>query len=773
MKLRLFALMVVVSATAFADDPITYIGTSTATGSGNKSDDITNVAKWGDGVSPLSPECDYQIINDRYCGFGGTGSFPGRSLTLGAVGGTSGNLEARSATTFNFGNLVLNNGRIHSGLGDSAAINIEGSGITVNASSSAPFVIHSTGGYNSTINFFAPFHGSGCMRLRKWNQSSDTMRMRLKSDMSDYTGTITIGEPGSSYNTAKYRTMVLFGDVTMAGTVNLSPNGVIGACGVSDYIGEFTVSNLSFSSGSMIRMSVNDTTGGTIRVANTLTLPASGTITIDVIAMPNYNLSARRHPIIIAPAGSGLTKDLFKIDTVKNAGAELYGKLLNCELSVDTSSPDCEILYLEMPKYTAHKRADGYGNSCWMPEYSTNWYGVAANTPLDPDTIYLGYLRAMQTPTKPKEAYSVFAGKKLVFSGRELEFDYSATINDFTVLNGADVRFRYYGGAHLYGNVCITNFHPTTGIAAIFSSCRNQDAYIDARLYGPGNVKIFGTKYGTYATSSAVFYITADNSDFSGKMTVDSEQISPATNTTLRITAANQLGGARSEFAYDALKLLNWSRLRADASLDLNEPTRGVYFLGGNYVYVYAATNTLTLSTQTTLAGTRVKEGSGTLALGGTLKFTSEQSDTPTEGTNVLQVSAGRIRPASKTGADGLAISFASGTGLRLAPVAETDPDVSRYGLYDVKWATPFDLSATDGKLDVALDLPADRREMPHTMSFGVCTVPTAAASALNGNIMLPSIRGYNLVVDAVDNGDDTVTFTANYSKRGLVFIVE
>ena len=190
MKLRLFALMVVVSATAFADDPITYIGTSTATGSGNKSDDITNVAKWGDGVSPLSPECDYQIINDRYCGFGGTGSFPGRSLTLGAVGGTSGNLEARSATTFNFGNLVLNNGRIHSGLGDSAAINIEGSGITVNASSSAPFVIHSTGGYNSTINFFAPFHGSGCMRLRKWNQSSDTMRMRLKSDMSDYTGII-------------------------------------------------------------------------------------------------------------------------------------------------------------------------------------------------------------------------------------------------------------------------------------------------------------------------------------------------------------------------------------------------------------------------------------------------------------------------------------------------------------------------------------------------------------------------------------------------------
>ena len=338
-------------------------------------------------------------------------------------------------------------------------------------------------------------------------------------------------------------------------------------------------------------------------------------------------------------------------------------------------------------------------------------------------------------------------------------------------MNGADVRFRYFDVAHLYGNVCITNFQPTTGIAAIFSSCRNQDAYIDARLYGPGNIKIYGTLY-SYAVSSATFWITADNSDFSGKMTVTNEQDSPATNTTLRITAANQLGGTRSEFAYDALKLSNWSRLRADASLDFNEPTRGVYFLGGNYVNVYAAANTLTLSTQTTLAGTLVKEGSGTLALGGVLKFTSAQSDTPIAGTNILQVKAGRIKPASKTGADGLAISFAAGTGLRLAPVAETDPDVSRYGLYDVKWATPFDLSATDGKLNVVLDLPSDKREIPAVLSFGVCTVPAAAADALDDNIVLPSVKGRKLRIEPVDNEDGTVTFTATYFKDGMTLII-
>ena len=773
MKQTLTAILLILSAIAFADDPIKYIGASTATGSGNTSSDITNVAKWGDGVSALSSSCDYLIDGGRYCGFGGTGSFPGRSLTLGVVDGTAGNLESCAASTFDFGRMIFNNGRIYSKLGDSAAVNIEGESITVNATSGSPFVIHSTGGYGMTINFKAPIHGSGCMKLRKWNQTSDTMRIRFYGDMSDYTGTITIGEPGSSYDTVKYRTPVLFGGITVSGSVNLSPNGVIGACGESEYMGEFSVSNLSFSSGSMIRFGVTGTTGGTIRVTRSLSLPASGKITLDLMAMPNYNSTARRHPILIAPANSGMRAEDFTLTTIKNAAAELYGKVSVCSLSVDTSSAENEILYLEIPKYFAHKTADGYGNTCWMPEHSANWYGVSSNTPMDPEAIYLGYLRAMQTPSKSQSAYHVFPGKRLVFSGRELELNYSVTVNDFTIMNGADVRFRYYDNAHFYGNICITNFQSVTGTAATFSSSRSYKAYLDASLYGPGNVRIYGTKYnGAYSVSAAEFWITADNSDFAGKITVSNEQDSPKTNTTLHITAVNQLGGARSEFAYDALKFSNWSRFRADASLDFNEPTRGVYFVGGNYVNIPTATNTLTLSTQTTLAGTLVKEGSGTLALGGTLKFTSGQSDTPLAGTNVLQVSAGRIKPASKAGADGLAISFAAGTGIRLAPLAETNADVVRYGLYDVKWATPFDLTETDGKLDVALDLPANTGDLPATLSFGVCTVPATAAAALDGNITLPTVRGYSLKVESVSNGDDTVTFAATYEKRGFALIV-
>ena len=770
MKLRLLAIMAVVSATALADDPIRFIGTANGAGKAAASD-ITNPAKWGNGSDALSDENDYIIDNSRYCGFASSdGQFPGRSLTLGVVGGNSGYLEAISACTFDFRELVFNKGMLYHKIKSSTTY-VSATNITVNATDASPFSIVMGGASSGRMEITANFKGSGAMLFRQSEQNNEYSIIRFRGDMKDYTGTMKIG-PNNVVRTNRQSSVAFFDSFANGGHLYLNPCGVIGPCGVSDGIGEFSVSRLTFSNGSTIRFAVNTTTGGTVRVTNTLTLPESARVTLDVTAMPDHNFSVRRHPILIVPAGTGLDKDAFVLNAVRNPGGELYGKLSICELSVDTSSPDCEILYLEMPKYTAHKATDGYGKSCWVPDYSSNWSGVSAGTPLDSETIYLGYLRAMQTPTKGQSDYHVFPGKKLVFSGRELELDYSVTINDFTVMNGTDVRFRYQDNAHFDGNICITNFQPTTGIAATFSSCRNQDAYLDARLYGPGNIKIFGTKFNTYANSSANFRITADNSDFAGKILITNEEDHPATNTTLRITAANQLGGARTEFAYDALKLLNWSRLCADASLNLNEPTRGVYFLGGNYVFVSSAANTLTLSTQTTLAGTLVKEGSGTLALGGTLKFTSEQSDTPTEGTNVLQVSAGRIRPASKTGADGLAISFASGTGLRLAPVAETDPDVSRYGLYDVKWATPFDLTETGGKLDVALDLPADTSEIPVELSFGVCTVPSAAAVALEDNIVLPRIKGYTLELDSVANGDDTVTFTATYSKRGLAIVI-
>ena len=780
MRCRLYALMIAaVSATAFADDPIKYAGTATAIDKASI-DDITNIAKWGDKTTPLSSESDYAIDGGKFCGFGNETSFPGNSLSLGVVDGTTGNLQCYGSGRLTLGTVYLNNGRLYS-----STVSIKPTicgNFTVNASSGAPYLIDNKGMSGSVTTVEGTMHGSGCLRVRKTSsQTSEYTSFKFICNMSDFTGKIEVGDPSRAYGIS-YRTPVMFGDVSSGGEIAVNPCGTIGACGAGNYLGEFSVARLTFAEGATYRVSYDGTTCSTIRVTSAITLPPSGKVHIDVVSMPRSCLAGTRSPILVVPAGSGISPGNFDVDAIKNRTSEMLGKVSTCSLEVDKSSPDCEVLYLVIDKYTCQRKQGEWGDSPWMQEYSDYWYDYPANTPLDSETTYITYNLKMLTPGGT--SLFTFPGRRIVYSRTYSTANYNSSIHingaksrvdDLVMMYGSQMLFWSNQSPEIYGNLTLTNAY-TDGFALSMFNGRNFTATVGMNILGAAGLRVVGSN-GRSANDNpaSTFIFSGNNSGFSGKLYVTSTENDPATNTTLRISAANQVGGAMSAFTFDGVKFDHWSRFRADATLDFNEPTRGVYFLGGNYVNVYAAANTLTLSTQTTLAGTLVKEGAGTLALGGTLKFTSAQSDTPVEGTNILRVAAGRIRPASKTGADGLAISFAAGTGLRLAPLTETDADVVRYGLYDVKWATPFDLTATDGKLDVALDLPSDRLEIPPAFSFGVCTVSATAAAGIDADsdIVLPSIKGYDLVVSAVPNGDDTVTFTAKYAKRGFILMVE
>jgi len=59
--------------------------------------------------------------------------------------------------------------------------------------------------------------------------------------------------------------------------------------------------------------------------------------------------------------------------------------------------------------------------------------------------------------------------------------------------------------------------------------------------------------------------------------------------------------------------------------------------------------------------------------------------------------------------------------------------------------------------------------ELPREFSFSVCTVSSAAASALQGNIILSKIKGYGAKFESVSNGDGTVTFKATCGRTGFV----
>jgi hypothetical protein len=479
------------------------------------------------------------------------------------------------------------------------------------------------------------------------------------------------------------------------------------------------------------------------------------------------------HPVLVVPAGSEIAENDFEFRIIKGLGASVCGKLVACSLKVETSGEN-KILYLVMDKYTCLKKDEVWGKSGWFAEYSDNWHGVENGVPLSPDTIYINYYQQMTSPGQACE----FGGKKLVVSYNDWGLLFACqeiTVPDFVLAYGGQLRFWNQQTAKLSGNITLVNPN-SDGFSMTVANARNYTARICSDIKGSGGMKILGSNGRNSDKTddpSATVYLQGDNSAFSGRIYVTNVKNDPATNMTLRISAAKQLGGAMEKFTYNGLGFANWSRFQADASLDLSEPTRGVYFLGGNYVNVPNAAHTLTLASQTTMAGKLVKEGAGTLALGGTVKFTSSQKDQPEAGTNVLHVANGRIMPVSKGGADGLAISFAEGTGLRLSPLGEGDSDVKGYGLYNVKWSAPFNLEETDGKLNVALDMPSNRSEIPGKFSFGVCTVSEAAAESLRDNIELPTVRGYALTVseECIDEG--TVTFKASYCRRGLSVIVK
>ena len=75
---------------------------------------------------------------------------------------------------------------------------------------------------------------------------------------------------------------------------------------------------------------------------------------------------------------------------------------------------------------------------------------------------------------------------------------------------------------------------------------------------------------------------------------------------------------------------------------------------------------------------------------------------------------------------------------------------------------------AIDAEATVAGDTILVR---PGVYSNGVCTVAEAAADDLEGNIVLPKIKGFKATVVREPAVEGAVTFRADYEKRGLLIL--
>lgn len=269
--------------------------------------------------------------------------------------------------------------------------------------------------------------------------------------------------------------------------------------------------------------------------------------------------------------------------------------------------------------------------------------------------------------------------------------------------------------------------------------------------------------------------LTADNSFFTGRMVVQSDYArSPVTNGAdsvvmwLVFSQEKNLCGNNTGFNYQAIQL-NRGGLWAKETVDLTDTRRGIEITGNeNGAWFRSdAGKTFTVRSQVTMRKPVHKVGAGTLALGGRLSHADSSGQTaPAAGQNEFYLEEGTVKPVSTNGYNGAAFKVSPGAGLEI-DLDSPDEAVRTYGLCDVWWDEPFDLSACGGRLRVKVTSKAAKR--PRT-SFGVVTVSEAAPDLTDCFDFELPFEDCAAVVTKTVNADSTVTYSACLrSTKGLI----
>ena len=317
--------------------------------------------------------------------------------------------------------------------------------------------------------------------------------------------------------------------------------------------------------------------------------------------------------------------------------------------------------------------------------------------------------------------------------------------------------------------------------------------------------------------------LDGDNTGYPGKIKVTlaypEKLVLGSQFTSLIARRADNLGGARTVFAYDALQIDNGSRLDALESFELSEPTRGVFVSWIGRILV-AEEKELAIKQQLTVNGRVHKEGAGTLALGGDLRFldiytnrietvidvaeviTNDVGEIVTNlvptVTNRLQevinvvdtipedaanrtfyVTGGRVKPLSAHALDGLDVVFSNKTskldvGLVL-DINSEDEELRAKGICNVKSPAPLAFLDDDAQKKVPLYLEWDNIPQADEYSFNVMTVKADCADVFNKlKIVVPqSLAHLKLTTTRnVDAEAGTVTLSAKLKKYGFTISI-
>ena len=384
------------------------------------------------------------------------------------------------------------------------------------------------------------------------------------------------------------------------------------------------------------------------------------------------------------------------------------------------------------------------------------------------------------------------------FPGDELKFEGSAnysnyakfllkaketTIPHLTVSGKVDMNVAsYYGsGDHMEQilNGCVYIFQDSYFVV---NSSYDRLLTWNSAFSGSGTVHIVPNEQDTSVIGKSNSHknemrvaLTADNSAWTGNiiMSAKPDSFNGAVPTggndgivpvELIIFSGNNIGGNPAAYNENAFRISAHCRLTATNTLELASPNRPIKV--EHYAEMRVVDGeTMTISSPLILNGTLTKTGAGTLALG-----THAASST----TNKIVLSEGFLSATSTNGFNGVAVKMSPGTAIKVSLATDPATDLGRFGFFNVGANTPFDLSDTDGKLQIIPDDPGNLLSSRGKVVVNLLTVSTTTADLLEGNIQVSVPKGRRVKIRRLPaDAAGRVTFTADIITPGMMLIVK
>ena len=610
-------------------------------------------------------------------------------------------------------------------------------------------------------------------------KSPGKVTLKYLGDASEFYGTMLLDSSCAQLTAATP------GGAVFPGAIDIS-NGAVFEISAGNSV---TVGDL-VSNGGIILLNVNNNDRASLVVTNAITATGGRPIQLEYPVKLTGEAESFMPVTVAAGASAELSADTFavfgqKVDVTTGLADCPEALLQNLSLSVTTGEDGAQVLTLSHRKVVCLNEGDGSAEGSFMLDANAgHWSDDSVISPFN--DYYVGNLKNGYFPS----GTATFGGATLTLCGEYALYirkKCDITVPDFRWVANDEgtAQIAVDVNATLSGKIRVVDVPDKAFHVEMWNGGDSSKLFnIVSELDGDGALAL--TLRSDAATDPrAYFRLSGINGNFTGRIHLSHKAfdgINKATYNadpdkycvTLIVSDSRNLGGARSGFAKDALLLADHSLLKTEGSLVFDEPTRGWSINGIGRVHVDAGETLVVTNKQITYSGEFRKEGEGLLKLGGTARFTEDALETPLEGMNILSIAAGSVMPTDVTAFNGLEVRFAAGTKLVLNPLQ--GGDISKYGMYNVKWDNPV-VVAGDAALPVHLSLP-ENFDKEAKYSFGVITVnPTAAADIDVNDIAVKAPKGTKASVSKEENVDEngvvtSVTYVCTLSRAAFVMVV-